>query len=68
MITYKKLFHMLVDRNMKDSELRKLANISAPTMSKLRNDKITQTDIIDKICSALECQPGDIMEYIKDSE
>lgn len=53
---------------MKDSELRKLANISAPTMSKLRNNKIIQTDIIDKICATLECQPGDIMEHIKDSE
>jgi len=63
MITYKKMFHRLIDIGMKDSELRKKANISAPTMTKLKNDKIVQTDIIDKLCKALDCQPGDIMEY-----
>lgn len=63
-ITYKKLFHLLVDTNMKDVELRKAAGISAPTMAKLRQDRIIQTDIISKICKALNVQPGDIMEYI----
>lgn len=66
MITYKKMFHLLVDREMKDADLRKKAEISAPTMTKLRNDKIVQTDIIDKLCKALGCQPGDIMEYLED--
>jgi len=54
----------LVDKNMKDVDLRKAAGISAPTMAKLRQDKVVQTDIIGKICKALECQPGEIMEYI----
>ncbi|WP_041668985.1 helix-turn-helix domain-containing protein [Acetobacterium woodii] len=66
MITYKKMFHLLVDREMKDVDLRKKANISAPTMTKLRNDKIVQTDTIDKLCKALQCQPGDIMEYLEE--
>lgn len=66
-ISYKKLFHSLVDRNMKDVDLRKAANISAPTMAKLRQNKVVQTDIIDKICKALDCQPGDVMEYVPDS-
>lgn len=66
MITYKKMFHLLVDREMKDADLRKKSEISAPTMTKLRNDKIVQTDIIDKLCKALQCQPGDIMEYLED--
>lgn len=66
-ISFKKLFHLLVDRNMKDVDLRKAANISAPTMTKLRQDKVVQTDMIDKICKALDCQPGDIMEYVPDS-
>lgn len=63
-ISYKKLFHILVDRGMKDSELRKLAGISAPTMAKLRKDQIVQTDILDRICKVLDCQPGDIMERV----
>nr|WP_275450071.1 helix-turn-helix transcriptional regulator [Acetobacterium woodii] len=60
------MFHLLVDREMKDVDLRKKANISAPTMTKLRNDKIVQTDTIDKLCKALQCQPGDIMEYLEE--
>lgn len=51
---------------MKDVDLRKAADISAPTMAKLRQDRIIQTDIIGKICKALDCQPGDIMEYVDD--
>jgi DNA-binding Xre family transcriptional regulator len=66
-ISYKKLFHLLVDKKMKDVDLRKAADISAPTMAKLRQNKVVQTDIIGKICKALDCQPGDIMEYIPDS-
>lgn len=66
-ISFKKLFHLLVDRNMKDVDLRKAANISAPTMAKLRQDKNVQSDIIGKICHALNCQPGDIMEYVDES-
>lgn len=68
LVSYKKLFHLLVDKNMKDVDLRKAAGISAPTIAKLRQDKIVQTDIIGKICKALECQPGDIMEYIPEDE
>jgi DNA-binding Xre family transcriptional regulator len=65
-ISYRKLFYMLIDRGLKDVDLRKAAGISAPTMSKLRRDQIVQTDIIDKVCRALDCQPGDIMEFVKD--
>jgi len=67
-ISFKKLFHLLVDKNMKDVDLRKAAEISAPTMAKLRQNKVIQTDIIGKICNALKCQPGDIMEYIPEEE
>ena len=65
-ISYRKLFYMLIDRGLKDVDLRKAAGISAPTMSKLRRDQNIQTDIIDKVCRALDCQPGDIMEFVKE--
>lgn len=65
-ISYKKLFHLLIDKGIKDSDLRKLSGISAPTMAKIKQDKIIQTDIINKICAALDCQPGDIMEYVSE--
>ncbi len=63
-IRYYKLFDILQRRGIKKTELMKLAGISAPTMAKLsRGDNIT-TEVIEKICDALDCQPGDIMEII----
>ena len=65
-MSYKKLFHLLVDRGIKEGEFRRMANISAPTLAKLRNGSVITTEMIERICSALDVQPGDIMEYIED--
>jgi len=64
-ISYKKLFHILVDRGIKEGEFRRMANISAPTLAKLRTGQIITTEMIDRICEALQVQPGDIMEYLE---
>jgi DNA-binding Xre family transcriptional regulator len=63
-ISYKKLFHLLIDRGIKEGEFRRIANISAPTLAKLRTGQIITTEMIDRICESLQVQPGDIMEYI----
>ena len=42
-----------------------MANISAPTLAKLRTGQIITTEMIDRICEALQVQPGDIMEYLE---
>lgn len=67
-ISYKKLFHLLIDRGIKEGEFRRMANISAPTLAKLRNGQTITTEMIDRICEALQVQPGDIMEYVEDSD
>jgi len=61
-ITYYKLFDLLNRRGIKKGEFASKADISKATMAKLRNNKVVQTDIIQKVCLALKCQPGDIME------
>lgn len=66
MIKYYKLFDMLNRRDMKKTDL--LDIISSPTLAKLSKGEVIKTDIIDKICKKLECQPSDIMEYIPDQE
>lgn len=63
-IFYYKLFDLLNRRDLKKGDLMKMANISNATMAKLAKNKVVQTDIIDRICVALDCQPGDIMECI----
>lgn len=62
MITYNKLFHLMLDRKIKAGDLIR-HGISAPTQQRLRNNKPVDTKTIDKLCKALQCQPGDIMEY-----
>ena len=58
-----KLFDLLSRRDMKKTDL--LEVISAPTLAKLSKGESVTTDVLCKICAFLDCQPGDIMEYIK---
>lgn len=64
MITYKKLFHLLVDRNIKKGEFAAMAQLPPNTMQRLTNDKGINTETLNKICIALNCQPGDILEFV----
>ena len=63
MMKYYKLFILLDKRGMKRTELLKV--ISSVTLAKLGKGESVTTDIICKRCDFLDCQPGDIMEYIK---
>ena len=66
-ITYRKLFHLLIDRNIKKGELQEMAGITASIMARLAKDETVKSDTLGKICNALKCQPGDIMENIPTS-
>ena len=62
--SYKKLWKLLIDRDLKKRDLQKLAGISNYTVSKLnRGDNVT-TDVLGKICKALYCNVDDIMEFV----
>ena len=61
-VTYKKLWHMLLDRNMKKKDLREEADLTNYTIRKLTNDEAVTTDTLAKICRCLECTVDDIME------
>lgn len=64
--SYKKLWHILVDRNMRKKDLQDLAQLTQYQMNKLaRGDDIT-TDIVGKICKALDVKSDDIMDFIPD--
>ncbi|MCQ2511782.1 MAG: helix-turn-helix transcriptional regulator [Lachnospiraceae bacterium] len=63
-VSYKKLWHILVDRNMKKKDLEEAANITHYQMYKLANDKDITTDVIGAICEALDVEPNDIMEFV----
>ena len=63
-VSYKKLWHILVDRNMKKKDLEEAAGITHYQMYKLANDKDITTDVIGSICTALEVEPNDIMDFV----
>ena len=64
-LSYKRLWKLLIDRNMKKKELRDLSHISQSTMAKLSHNKNVTTDILVKICTVLDCELSDIVEIIK---
>ena len=64
--SYKKLWKLLIDKDMKKKDLQIAAGISAGAVSKLgRNENVT-TAVLSKICKALNCDIGDIMEMMPD--
>lgn len=64
MIKYYKLLDQLNRRSMTKEELRQKIGVSSATMSKISSHKPVSLDVIDKICCSLDCQPGDIIEYV----
>lgn len=63
-VSYKKLWHILVDRKMKKKDLEEAAGITHYQMYKLANDKDITTDVIGAICIALDVRPNDIMDFV----
>ena len=67
-VSYNKLFKLLIDINMKKGDLCEAANVSPSSLAKLRNGENVNTDILVRICKALQCEPGDIMELSHDED
>ena len=65
-ITYKKLWKLLIDKNLKKRDLQTLANVSGSSIAKLGRNENVNTDILLKICVALECDVADILEIVPD--
>lgn len=66
-ISYKKLWKLLIDKDMKKKDLQKAAGVSAASITKLAKNEHVNTEIIEKICTALQCDVSDIMEMVCES-
>jgi DNA-binding Xre family transcriptional regulator len=66
LISYKPFQKLLIDRGIKKQDLLKQAGISWGTMARLNTNQYVSLEVIDKLCTALECQPGELIEFIKD--
>ncbi|GHU93330.1 transcriptional regulator [Clostridia bacterium] len=63
-VSYKKLWHLLIEHNMQRQELRRAAGISSSTIAKIVKNENVNTDILLKICEVLNCNFADIMDAV----
>ncbi len=61
-ISYKKLWKLLIDRDLKKKDLQRMSGVSAASITKLGRNENVNTEILEKICVALKCDISDIME------
>ena len=66
-VSYKRLWKLLIDKDMKKKDLAEKANISSYTINKLNRGDNVNTDTLEKICCALNCSCDDIMEVVSES-
>ena len=65
-ISYKRLFKLMIDKNMKKKDLRTLTGVSYSTLLKMENGEYVSLDVLDRICRSLRCQLSDIAEVLPD--
>lgn len=66
--SYKKLWKMLIDKDLKKKDLENMAGVSHYTINKLNKGENITTDVLEKICTALDCTANDIMEFVPDDK
>lgn len=67
-VSYKRLWKLLIDKDLKKKDLAELANISQYTVNKMNRGDNVNTETLAKICKALECTFDDIMELVDDEQ
>jgi len=67
-ISYNKLWKVLIDKRMKKTDLLAEADISTTTLAKLSKDQIVSLEVIARICKALNCDIGDVVEMLPDTD
>jgi DNA-binding Xre family transcriptional regulator len=68
LVSYKPLWKLLIDLDMKKKDLCRLAKISPASVTKMGRNGYVTTEVLEKICTALDCGIGDVMEIISENE
>ena len=66
-VSYKKLWHRLIDEDMRKVDLREATGMSSATMAKITNNEEVTLSTITRICEVLNCDVGDVVEVIHES-
>ena len=67
-VSYKKLWKLLIDKDMMKKDLQKEAGISWAALTKMSKGEVVSTEVLMKVCKVLHCDVGDIVEFIDDGE
>ena len=67
-ISYNKMWKLLIDKNMKRKDLKEKAEVSQNVMARLSKNQAVTMDTMAKICKVLQCDIGDVMEFIPEEE
>ena len=67
-VNYNKLWKMMIDKNMSKTDLTHLAGISTNAMAKLGKNEDVRVNILEKLCTSLDCRLDDIVEFVPDSK
>ena len=63
-VSFNPLWKMLIDRKMKKKELAKLSGVGEATIYRMVQGQNVSTEVLEKICKALDCSVGEIMEFV----
>ena len=66
-VSYRRLFHLLIDQNMSTAQLQQQAGYSANISTRLKKNTYISMESVEKICRVLNCSVDDIMEFVPDS-
>lgn len=66
--SYKRLFILLIERDISKGQLKEMIDVSSSTMAKLAKGEIVSLDVLNRICDALDCKIEDIVEHVKDEK
>lgn len=67
-VSYTRLWKLLLDKKMKRTDLKTVSGISSSTLAKLGKDEYVSLESVDKICCALDCNIGDIIDIVKEDQ
>lgn len=67
-VSYKKLWHILIDRDMKKKDLEALAGVNHYMMNRMSRNENVKTEVLGKICKALDCKVEDIVDFLPDED
>lgn len=65
-VQYNRLWKLLIDKKMKKSALTELADVSSSTIAKLNRDEYVSLEVLERICRALRCDIGDVVELTEE--